>query len=170
MCILLCMPLSYQLQLLHKLWCFYSWQSFVILCQIITQRSSKLMEAGWSHVRTDVPDTIASSTSGITAGSHIKTASIGINLCWGRSPCSPQSAKPIGTGAYHNAGRNGVIQQSVLAWLEQADRHPWFAGCAAQQCLKSGGGNSRLASGKWIEFDNTLYTLIFPCHFNTPYL
>jgi len=24
------------------------------------------------------------------------------------------------------------------------------------------------SSGKWIEFDNTLYTLIFPCHFNNP--
>ena len=24
------------------------------------------------------------------------------------------------------------------------------------------------SSGKWIEFDKTLYTLIFPCHFNNP--
>ena len=26
----------------------------------------------------------------------------------------------------------------------------------------------KITSGKWIEFDNTLYTLIFPCHFNNP--
>ena len=36
MSILLYIPVSYQLQLFHKLWFFYSRKSFVILCQTIT--------------------------------------------------------------------------------------------------------------------------------------
>ena len=36
MCILLYIPMSCQLQLFHEFWSFYLWESFIILCQIIT--------------------------------------------------------------------------------------------------------------------------------------
>ena len=48
MSILLYIPVSYQLQLFHKLWFFYSWKSFVILCQTITD--SVMMEV-WNKDR-----------------------------------------------------------------------------------------------------------------------
>jgi len=111
------------------------------------QRSSQLTAGGWSNAGTDVPNTIPPSMSGIMAGICTNTAGIWLNLCQGHAVLSPQSTKPVGTSTYHNAGRNGIVWQSILAWLKRADWHPWYAGCTPQQYLKSWGDNSRL--GQW---------------------